>query len=245
MSSQSTLVVLDRAQRIGRQSIVYSFDLAAFFLSTILAFELRFDGAVPAQYFHPMGVALCVWAAAKFASFIVARVSQVSWRHTSANDAVHIVLANSTGAILGGLIVFLLVGPGGIPRSVYILDWLICCLLTSGGRLTVRVVLTAKSRNKVEGERTRTLIYGAGAAGLALLWELLQNPSLMCDVVGFVDDDPGKARLVLDGERVLGSGEALEALVRKHAIKRLLIAIPSASGQEMVRILKLATDAKV
>ena len=245
MSSQSTVAHLSRARRIGRQFVVYSFDLAAFALSAMLAFELRFDGALPAQYFHPMEVALCVWAGTKSASFIVGRVSRGSWRHTSARDAVHIVLANSTGAILGGLIIFLLVGPRGIPRSVYILDWLISCLLTFGGRLTVRVLLTAKSRSRVEGERTRTLIYGAGAAGVALLWELLQNPSLMLDVVGIVDDDPGKVGLVLDGKRVLGTGEALEALVRKHTIKRVLIAIPSASGQQMVRILKFATDAKV
>jgi FlaA1/EpsC-like NDP-sugar epimerase len=245
MSSESKFALLSRARRIGCQFIVYSLDLAAFAISTILAFELRFDGALPAQYFQPMGVALCAWAAAKSAFFIVGRVSRGSWRHTSANDAVHIVLANSAGAILGGLIIFLLVGPRGIPRSVYILDWLISCLLTFGGRLTVRVALTARSRSLVAGERTSTLIYGAGAAGVALLWELLHNPSLMLDVVGIVDDDPGKVGLVLDGKRVLGTGEALEALVRKHAVKRVLIAIPSASGQQMVRILKFATDAKV
>jgi FlaA1/EpsC-like NDP-sugar epimerase len=43
----------------------------------------------------------------------------------------------------------------------------------------------------------------------------------------------------------MGTGKALEALVQKHAIKRMLIAIPSATGPQMVRILKLATDAKV
>ncbi len=46
-------------------------------------------------------------------------------------------------------------------------------------------------------------------------------------------------------KRVLGTGDDLGALVQKHAIKRVLIAIPSATGPQMVRILKLATDAKV
>ena len=97
----------------------------------------------------------------------------------------------------------------------------------------------------MEGERTRTLIYGAGAAGLALLRELQQNHSLMCDVIGIIDDDSSKVGIVLDGKRVLGTGDALGALVQKHAIKRVLIAIPSATGPQMVRILKFATDAKV
>lgn len=239
------LARLHRTQRIGRRFIVYSLDLAAFALSTFLAFELRFDGALPARYFHPMGVALCIWAGAKSAAFIVGAANRRSWRHTSVHDAERIVLAVSAGSVLGGLVIFRLLGPWGIPRSVYILDWLISCVLALGVRLAVRVVVTAKGRSRVEGERTRTLIYGAGAAGLALLWELRQNQTLMCDVIGIVDDDPSKVGLVLDGKRVLGTGEAIEALVQKHAIKRMLIAIPSATGPQMVRILKLATDAKV
>ena len=245
MSPESKLARRHRAQRIGRRLIAYPLDLTAFALSTFLAFELRFDGALPAQYFHPMGVALCIWAGAKSAAFMVGAVSRGSWRHTSAYDAVRLVLANSAGSILGGLVIFLLLGPWGIPRSVYILDWLLSCILTLGGRLAVRVVVTARSRSRVEGERTRTLIYGAGAAGLALLWELRQNHTLMCDVIGIVDDDPSKVGLVLDGKRVMGTGKVLEALVQKHAIKRVLIAIPSATGPQMVRILKLATEAKV
>jgi len=245
MSPTSQLGRMYRAQRIRRRSIVYSLDLAAFALSTFLAYELRFDGALPAQYFHPMSVALCIWAAAKSASFLVGAVGRGSWQHTSVYDALRLVLANSAGSILGGLIIFFLVGPSGIPRSVYFLDWLICCLLTLGGRLTVRVVTTVRKRSQFEGERARTLIYGAGAAGLALLSELRQNQTLLCDVVGFVDDDPSKVGLVLDGKRVMGTGTTLKELVQKHAIKRVLIAIPSATGPQMVRILKFATDAKV
>jgi FlaA1/EpsC-like NDP-sugar epimerase len=245
MSPESKLTRRHRAQGIWRQTIAFSLDITAFVLSTFLAFELRFDGALPAQYFHPMGVALCIWVAAKSASFIFGAVSRGSWRHISIYVAVRLVLAISAGSILGGLVIFLLVGPRALPRSVYILDWLISCALIFGVRVAVRLILSANSRSSVESERERTLIYGAGTAGLALLWELRQNHTLMCDVIGIVDDDPSRVGLVLDGKRVMGTGEALEALVQKHAIKRVLIAIPSATGPQMVRILKLATDAKV
>ena len=234
-----------RAHHIWHSFTVYLLDLAVFALSTFLAFELRFDGSLPVQYIHPMEAALCIWAGAKSAAFVVGAVSRGSWRHASANDAVQIVLANTAGSILGGSVIFFLVGPWGIPRSVYILDWLIAGSLTLGGRLAVRAALTTKRRRGFKGERSRTLIYGAGAAGRALLWELRQNPTLMCDVVGIVDDDTSKVGFVLDGKRVLGTGKALEALVEKHAIKRVLIAIPTATGPQMVRILKLATEAKV
>ena len=245
MSLESKLARRYRAQRLLHRSIGFSLDLAAFVLSALLAFELRFDGALPAQYFRPMWMALCIWAVAKSACFFVGAVNRESWRHTSVHDAERIFLAVLAGSILGGLVIFHVVGQWGIPRSVYILDWLISCLLTMGGRLAVRVVATASSRSRVEGDRKRTLIYGAGDAGMALLRELRQNHTLMCDVIGFIDDDPGKAQLVLEGKRVMGTGKALKALVQKHIIQRVLIAIPSATGPQMVRILKYATDAKV
>src|ERR1019366_6240717 len=103
--------------------------------------------------------------------------------------------------------------------------WLPSCLLTLGGRLVVRVVKTTRKSRRLEGDQTRTLIYGAGSAGLALLWEFRQNSSLMCDVVGLIDDDPSKAHLILQGKRVLGSGESLGEVVRRHHVKRVLIAI--------------------
>jgi FlaA1/EpsC-like NDP-sugar epimerase len=80
---------------------------------------------------------------------------------------------------------------------------------------------------------------------MALLREIQQNDSLMFDVIGLIDDDLSKARLILFGKRVLGAGIDLGALVREHGVEKVFIAIPSASGQQMVRILKLATDAKV
>jgi len=246
MSPESKIARRHRAQRIARYVVVYSLDLTAFVFSTIFAFELRFDGALPAQYLRPMRLALCVWAVAKFATFLMGAVGRGSWRHASIYDKTRVILADSAGSILGGVVIFLLLGPTGIPRSVYILDWLICCLMSLGGRLAVRVVFAARNRiGREKGERTRALIYGAGAAGLALLGELQQNHTLKCDVVGLIDDDPVKVGLTLYGKQVLGTGASLAVLVRKHAIKEVLIAIPSATGPQMVRILKLATDAKV
>jgi FlaA1/EpsC-like NDP-sugar epimerase len=231
---------------IRHRMIGYLLDWAAFALSGVFAFELRFDFVVPAHFVRPMGIALCVWSAAKVVAFILGKLDRGNWRYTSAMDAVRIILANTAGSIVGGVVLLLLLGPWGIPRSMYVLDWMISCLLTLGGRLVVRVFAThLRLHRRTDGERKRVLIYGTGAAGLALLWELSQNESLMCEVVGLIDDDPSKRRLILHGKPVLGSGEDIAALAKKYAIERVLIAIPSATGPQMVRILKLALDAGV
>jgi FlaA1/EpsC-like NDP-sugar epimerase len=228
-----------------RRILSHLLDLSAFVISAILAFELRFDGALPAQYFHPLWVALCIWAAVKTVSFIALHVGWQHWRHTSTHDVIRIIVANSIGSIFGGACLLFLFSSGTIPRSVYIIDWLISCLLTFGGRLAIRVVINQRQWSKVKGERVRTLIYGAGAAGLALLRELHQNPALLCDAIGLVDDDLQKVGLILEGKKVLGTGKDLRELVRRHDVARILIAIPTASGAQMARIMKFASDAEV
>jgi FlaA1/EpsC-like NDP-sugar epimerase len=230
-------------ERIARRMVAYLKNLVVFALATFFAFELRFDGAMPDRYLHAMEMALCLWAAAKTTAFIAIAVNQEQWRHTSIYEAERIILANTAGWLVGAVAIYALLGKWGVPRSVYVLDWVLSCFLILGGRLIARVIATARRARQAEGKRTRTLIYGAGAAGLALLWELRQNPSLLFDVVGLIDDNPQTVGLIFDGKPVLGTGEELAALARKHGVKRVLIAIPSATGPQMVRILKFAIDA--
>ena len=112
--------------------------------------------------------------------------------------------------------------------------------LADRGRLTLRGLMRRGGE-----ERITTLIYGAGSDGLALLREVRQKDAPQSDVIGFVDDDPSKARQVLQGKRVLGCGEELAFLARKYSIQRVLIAIPQATGPQMARILQFAVDAGV
>jgi FlaA1/EpsC-like NDP-sugar epimerase len=231
--------------RSGRQCLGCFFDAASFALAVFLAAELRFDGAVPARLGHSIVTLACVSIGARSLAFLVASVRWNHWRYTSAHDAVRIVAANTCGSILAYAAVLILPALSAVPRSIHIFAWLLSCLFTLGARLGVRLAVTAQQGARREGKRIRTLIYGAGAAGQALVQECEQNPALRCDVIGLIDDDPDKAGLVLRGKRVLGPGQTLATWAERHRIRKVLIAIPSASGSELVRILKFATDAKV
>ena len=96
-----------------------------------------------------------------------------------------------------------------------------------------------------KADNKRCLIYGAGDAGITLLREIRNNTRLSYRVVGFLDDRPDKKGLRLAGVPVLGGGDEVESLVRKHNIEMILIAIPSATGAEMTRILELCHAAGV
>src|ERR1700733_5014404 len=234
-----------KSERFPGWLLASAMDLAAFTICGLLAFQLRFDGSVPAVYAHAMRQAIYIWAIAKSAAFVFGAVNRGYWPNTSLDEAVRIGLANTAGSIVGGVIIILFEHPG-IPRSIYILEWLISCSLALGPRFAVRLAMTAmRGSQKRHGSRTKTLIYGAGAAGMALARELRENQSLNCWVVGLIDDDPRKVGLTFHGKRVLGPGEALGALARKYEVEKLLIAVPSATGPQLVRILQFAIDAEI
>jgi FlaA1/EpsC-like NDP-sugar epimerase len=64
-------------------------------------------------------------------------------------------------------------------------------------------------------------------------------------VVGFIDDDPSKRGLRVCGTPVLGTVDDLPALVQKHDVGEVLIAIPSASGARLRRIVDRCEEAGV
>ncbi len=231
-------------ERAPRRLLAPIMDMAGFTLCGLLAFQLRFDGSVPPLYAHGMREAILIWAVAKSVAFFLGAVNTGYWRYTSLDEAVRIGLANTAGSIAGGMIIVLAVHPG-IPRSLYVLEWLTSCSFALGARFAVRLLITARNNDRTGGDRTRTLIYGAGTAGLALARELRVNHSLKSELVGLIDDDARKVGLTFHGTRVLGTGEALGALAKKYEVEQVLIAIPSATGPQLVRMLQSAIDAEV
>jgi len=234
--------LIDRFSAI-RRVFVWAAHLGIFALSGVGAFLLRFDLNLPLGYRRHLFYALPIWILIKFFVFYLAKLDRGLWRYLSVADLVRIAIGNLIGSVVSCVLIRL-IAPPGFPRSIYVLDLMICFLATAGFRLLLRTMMEVTSQvgnaNDVE---KRTLIYGAGDAGITLLREIRNNPRLLYCVVGFLDDRPDKKGLRLGGVPVLGGGEQAESLVIKHNVETILIAIPSASGAEMTRILSLCQDA--
>jgi FlaA1/EpsC-like NDP-sugar epimerase len=230
------------ARTLGPQRpVLLMLEAALFRLAGVMAFALRFDFSVPAPYVNLMRVAVAIWVIAKFAAFHATGLHHRWWRYVSIPDIGRLFCANLLGS---GAAVFLLEsGFPRLPRSIWLLDVLLGFVLTTAARVLVRILADSIARQGVTSAQKRTLIYGAGAAGIALVRELRQNTAVNYDVRGFVDDSRDKAGLAVHGVRVVGSGDTLADLVRKHGIELILIAIPSASGAQMTRILQNCSGA--
>ncbi len=206
-----------------------------FILSGILAFELRFEFSIAPRYQLQLLAAVPIWITVKLLIFGLGRFDREQWSQVSVADVARIVVANvfASGASTAILLTFIT----GFPRSVYLLDLLICTQVTTSLRVlarTAREIITAAAGR---GVRKRVLIYGAGAGGVLLLRELRSNSTLIYEVCGFVDDDPRKRGMLVNRVAVLGSGKQLAAQVQRMRIDEVLIAIPSARGRQMAEIL--------
>jgi FlaA1/EpsC-like NDP-sugar epimerase len=240
----SRLVVNAVRRLVIRPRLLSRFaQFAIFILSAVTAFLLRFEFSISPPYFRHLFFAVATWAVVKSLVFHLHGLDRGWWRFVSTPDLVRIASANFIGSVAGALVI-LFFGPPGFPRSLYFFDFLLCFVATAGIRVAVRLVAEATAHSDPSGAQ-RTLIYGAGAAGVMLLRESRSNPSLNYSVVGFIDDDLTKSGIRIQGVPVLGPGAKLAPLAAKHDIRQVLIALPSATGAEMTRIFQLCQEARV
>jgi FlaA1/EpsC-like NDP-sugar epimerase len=102
-----------------------------------------------------------------------------------------------------------------------------------------------QERNKraIEGVRHRVLLIGAGEAGVLVAREIRNRPDLGLHPVGFIDDNPFKVGTSIGGLHVLGTTATIAEIAERKRVKRALITIANASGQQIRRISELCRAA--
>lgn len=234
---------LMRSSRV-RWLLLGAVQIGTFVFSGVVAFLLRFDFRIPAGYLPYLVIAVPVWVVAKSVTFHYADLDRRGYRYVSVSDAYRLLLANIAGSLISYLAILVL-APSGFPRSVYLIDLLLCTTGTAGLRVAFRLFVESRQHGRGKKPEKRALIYGAGDAGVILLKEIRQNARLAYQVCGFIDDQPGKKGVLINGIPVLGGGDRVASLVNELTIEIILIAIPSATGIQMTRILELCHAADV
>lgn len=208
------------------------------------AFLLRFDLRLPESYLHHLSFALSIWVLVKTIIFRGMNLDRSWWRFVSAHDLLQLLVGNCVGSATS-LLLIALSGPAGMPRSIYFLDGMLCFLLTAGVRILGRSMEDRSARPAQRDKVINALIYGGGEAGVSLLRETLHNEKLPYRIRGFLDDKPELKGARIMGVPILGGGDAAKTAVKKHQIDTILVAIPSATGAQMTRILDICSSAGV
>ncbi len=163
------------------------------------------------------------------------------WRFASLPDLWNIARAGVFGALAISLALFLFSRLEGVPRSVLVLYPLALLVFLGAPRLMYRFWKDSRYGAPSQIPARRVLILGAGRAGEALVRDLKREERYR--PVGFLDDNRALRGAKVHGVPVLGSLEKLPELARESAAQMLLIAMPTASNQQMQRVVELCEAA--
>lgn len=211
---------------------------ASYYFSFVLRLDNAFDAPAHSLFWHTLPWVIVI----KLVVFYHFGLLRGWWRYVGMSDLLDIASAAFVAAVLMfGSFVFLM-ALHGYPRSVVPIDMLLSMMLIGGARFTVRAYT---ERAKTDESQQKVLIIGAGRAGCAIARELKLNPDLGYYPLGFVDDDPSKLGIKINAVKVLGNTDALSHLINKHQAECVLIAIPSATGHQIERILDKCRQSKV
>lgn len=219
---------------LPRKLLIVALDLLIIATGYYLSFIIRFEGEIPANYFVGFQASLPVVIIIRFAMFLYFRLYSGYYRYASISDLTQILKAVTTGSFLIAVPTYL-IGYANISRGVFVIDWLLLIVLLGGSRFLLRAGKEMLPQLWLQGKRT--FIIGAGAAGEMILRELIKTP-LGFKPVGLIDDDQSRQGLRLHGVTVLGGSDNLERLALKYKVTEAIIAIPSASGDQMRRLIE-------
>jgi len=220
--------------------------LLALGLSYIGAYLIRFEFAIPRQYTLYMTHTLPVVISIQCALFYFCGVYRILWAYVDLSDVLRILRASAYSTILLLLLNLGLRSPEAIPRSVLFLDGLFSFLAVSGLFAGLRVLRDASPRFLTRRAQPEpVLIVGAGDSGETLLHEIERGLARTTRVVGFLDDDPAKCGRWLRGLPVLGRIDQARAIAENHGVRTVYVAIPSADGSVMKRIVGCLREGKL
>jgi FlaA1/EpsC-like NDP-sugar epimerase len=220
-------------------------------LAYYLAFTLRFDSGLRPAYALLRERTIAWVVLGGLLVLIASRAYQRSWSYSSQRDYWAImrgVVAITLLAVVG-IAVVRPVQPMnhahtvaiGLPNSVIALFFLLSLLFLLGWRVLARTLHERRLFAGLSSARDArsVLIVGAGDGGRLVLREIMRNRELGLTPAGFLDDDPRKIGLQIDGVKVRGNTDAdLARILDEAEPDEVIIAIPSAPGSTRARVVR-------
>ncbi len=216
-------------------------DFTAAVLAWILAYLLRFNFNIPAQ-FMPSLLYIAAWAVPlQVFCFLQFGLYKGVWRFASLPDLQRVLKAIFVAALIIVAVLFMLKPQNFVPRSVLILNPLLLVLMVGGSRLLYRAWKDYALYGQTYKSGKPVLLLGAGEAAIALVKDLARSPEWR--VVGMLDDHQSMHGRQLHGVKVLGGLNLLGDYAGLLSVQHAIVAMPSASHQIRRRAVELANEA--
>ncbi|MCX5848724.1 MAG: nucleoside-diphosphate sugar epimerase/dehydratase [Deltaproteobacteria bacterium] len=226
-------------------------DVLIFALSIVISYLFRFEFSLSPFYIQQIKTVLLWIIPLKVVVYMFSGVYRVMWRYTSIRDFWLLARASLLSTLLILAVILYVSGFKGYSRAIFLIDGVLTFLLVGGKLMVIRSYYAGFANQKIREELFQKVAYkniliiGAGAAGEKILREIFENNQLHYRVIGFIDDDPQKKGRSIHGVPILGNLGEITSILEKEDIKEILIAIPSANGDQIRNIVETCKDCDV
>ena len=229
-------------------------DVGVCVASVVIAYLIRFEGAIPQQSYKQMVLLAPYLAIAHLVVNAFFGLYRIVWRYVGLREAIR--FGKAVAVVSAVLLAFRLFWPTNnayfkVPIGIILVEGILTFLGLTGARFLRRIVHERSQRvvyaSPNKGE-TPTLFVGAGEAGLAMAREAAARPDLGLRVVGFIDDDPAKRGMEIHGRRVLGTLSSLPTVLRATGARQVIItsaAIPPAAILKIMDYCRPSIDVRI
>ncbi len=210
-------------------------------LSLWLALLIKYDAAVPQQYIGYMISNSVLITVLQLILFYIFELYRSLWEYASIEELMQIIIGTFAASVLGSAIGLL---TGRVyPVSLYIISWILLCMLTGASRISYRYIRRVRQKiQRMRCDACRVMIVGAGSAGSMIIKELKNHTDMNLVPVVVVDDDKTKHGTRINGVPVVTGRERIKALARQYRTDEIIVAIPSASNREIAELLSISKE---
>ena len=198
------------------------------FLALFCRYELRFWMLAESGFLPELARLTPALTGITIALFALFRLYNSLWEYAGPEEA--LLVLSSSVCSAGFSLVALYLNWFELPRSFPVLYFLFLFIAVIAVRFSYRFLrrMVMISTNPAQ---CRTMLIGAGAAGVAVLREFRTSRFSKNRVVCIIDDDPAKQGRLLMGVPVVGGRDAIQRAVEKYRVSEIVLAIPTLSVQ--------------
>ena len=220
------------------------YDIFVINMSYFLALWLRFDtkfSLIPEIYldsflrFAPFYTVICLGI------FWWLRLYNSIWRFASYVELLRCILSSILTSLVQIVGITLFVQR--MPITYYFIGMVLQFGFVVGIRFSYRFVLLLRGRAlKSDDPGINCMLIGAGNAGQMILREVRNSKEIHERVCCIIDDNPNKWNRYVEGIPVVGGRDDILANVAKYDIRKIYIAIPTATAENRRDILNICKE---
>lgn len=218
------------------------FDAVCWIVALHVAAMLRLDFAIDRMDPVPLVVGAVLIAAGQVAIGRMIGLYIHRWQYGTFEELGAATVSAISLSLLSTLVNVLVGQP--LPATVPLLAGPIAICGMTGGRGVWRMMLERSSRPSMETAE-RVIVFGAGDGGSQIVRAMVTSPNSPYVPVALLDDDPDLRNLRVKTVRVTGDRTHLVEVAERLGVKKMIIAIPSASSELIRDLVALADEARL